>query len=132
MHEKSSVLIQKFTKTYEERLFRLLDEVGWEDYSSKNGRGNFQKVLETSITYLILEDDALCGYIRCRTDNGFGIYVYDLLVAPDFRGKEYGRLLLEKIRTDFPNEDVYVMSDVDEYYTKLGYTKAGSIFEIPF
>jgi GNAT superfamily N-acetyltransferase len=56
------------------------------------------------------------------------VYIYDLLVDKLYRGKSYGKLLMEQVCKDNPNSTVYVMSDVDEYYAgKLGYKREGSI-----
>jgi len=70
----------------------------------------------------------VCGYIRCLEDNGFGVYVYDLLVRKSYRGRQLA--LMERVYQDFPGEPVYVMRDVDLYYEKLGYHREGSIFQI--
>ncbi len=51
-----------------------------------------------------------------------------LLVDADCRGKSYGRFLMEQACKDFPEQTVYVMSDVDPYYEKQGYQKEGTIF----
>jgi hypothetical protein len=45
-----------------------------------------------------------------------GVYIFDLLVKKSYRGQQ--------------NQPVYVMSDVDPYYEKLGYRREGSIFEV--
>ncbi|NCA77080.1 MAG: hypothetical protein EOM90_12175 [Alphaproteobacteria bacterium] len=37
----------------------------------------------------------------------------------------------ECIYEDYPNQVVYVMSDVDGYYEKIDYKRIGSIFEVP-
>jgi hypothetical protein len=37
---------------------------------------------------------------------------------------------MECIVKDHPERTVYVMSDVDPYYQKLGYPREGSVFEI--
>jgi hypothetical protein len=37
---------------------------------------------------------------------------------------------MECIYEDYPEQIVYVMSDVDKYYDKLGYRCEGSIFEV--
>jgi predicted N-acetyltransferase YhbS len=57
-------------------------------------------------------------------------YVYDLLVRKSYRGNQIGKNLMERMCQGFPNQPVYVMSDVDPYYEKLGYRKEGSIFEV--
>jgi len=49
---------------------------------------------------------------------------------PAYRGKEIGRKLMECIYKDYPNQVVYVMSDVDGYYEKVDYKRIGSIFEV--
>jgi hypothetical protein len=72
----------------------------------------------------------VCGYVRCREDDGFGVYIYDLLVRKTHRGKQIGKTLMEWVFKDFPNQTIYVMSDVDPYYEKLGYRREGSIFKI--
>lgn len=72
----------------------------------------------------------LCAYSRSINDFGFYIYVCDLLVKPKYRGKNIGKKLMECILNDFPNQLVYVMSDVDQYYMSLGYKREGTIFEV--
>ena len=76
------------------------------------------------------EGDRLCGYSRSINDCNFYVYVCDLLVMPLHRGRKIGRKLMECIYNDYPNHIVYVMSDVDEYYKKLGYKREGSVYEV--
>lgn len=37
---------------------------------------------------------------------------------------------MEWVCKNFPDQPVYVMSDVDQCYEKLGYRREGSIFEV--
>jgi predicted N-acetyltransferase YhbS len=53
-----------------------------------------------------------------------------LLVRKTHRGKQIGKALMERVLKDFLNQAIYVMSDVDPYYEKLGYRREGSIFEV--
>ena len=122
--------IKKYTETDYPALLKLLTEQGedWKEYWGAS-REKYEKALSFSTVYLLCEDNGeLSGYIRCRDDDGFGVYIYDLLVKPSCRGAGLGRLLMEKVCEDNPDSTVYVMSDVDPYYNKLGYKKAGSIF----
>jgi ribosomal protein S18 acetylase RimI-like enzyme len=123
--------IKKYTKDDESLLFDLLVDEGdeWSVYHGAQGRDHYIKALESSIVYFAKDETGICGYIRCREDNGFGVYVYDLLVRRTHRGREIGRLLIERLSKDFPEQPTYVMSDVDPYYEKLGYQKIGTIFE---
>lgn len=125
-----AITLRRYTPDDERRLFSLIEQEGdeWKDYWGESGREKYKRALSTSITYLILENEKLCGYARCRDDDGYGVYIYDLLVDSAFRGREYGRMLMEQVCKDFPGEPVYVMSDVNPYYEKLGYAIEGSIF----
>lgn len=88
--------------------------------------GGYMEIKE----YSKADETLVCGYARCREDDGFGVYVYDLLVRKAYRGREIGKSLMERVCQDFPDQPVYVMSDVDSYYEKLGYRREGSIFEV--
>jgi len=125
-------IIKKYTSADTDALFAMLQAEGdeWLSYWYGSNRPRYQRVVENSITYLIYEDEALCGYARCRDDDGYGIYLLDLLVDKNHRGKNYGRMLMQQICLDHPGDDVYVTSDVDEYYEKQGCVKIGSVLEI--
>ncbi len=122
--------IKEYNKVDETLLFDMLMAEGdeWSDYYSSEGSKRYIMALASSIVYVAYDNNILCGYVRCRGDNGFGVYIYDLLVEKSYRGNQIGRSLMERVCQDHSNQTVYVMSDVDAYYEKLGYKKAGSIF----
>jgi len=124
--------IKKYSKDYESLLFDLLVDEGeeWSAYHGPAGRAKYIRTLESSITYIACDGNLVCGYARCREDDGFGVYVFDLLVRKTYRGKQIGKSLMERVCQDFPNQPVYVMSDIDPYYEKLGYRRVDSVFEV--
>lgn len=124
------MIIKKYTQADEKALFALIEQEGveWAEYYDTK-KEQYQKALAHSITYVLYEEE-LCGYCRCRNDDGFGIYIYDLLVDKNYRGKSYGRALMQQIKRDYPQMAVYVMSDVNSYYEKLGYAEVGTIFAV--
>ena len=125
--------IRKYTSADSDILFDLIKREGdeWRDYWCETGRAKYQKAIDNSIVYLVFESDILCGYLRCHDDYGFGIYVQDLLVDKAYRGKDYGRLLMERVYRDYPDDVVYVMGDVPVYYEdKLGYKIEGKIYVV--
>ena len=132
MEYKTSELpmLKKYTPEYEADLFVLIEREGeeWKDYWHDTGKDKYKKALASSAVYLVFEAENLCGYVRCRDDDGFGVYIYDLLVDQKYRGKNYGRLLMERVCHDYPNDIVYVMGDVYPYYEKLGYEEEGKIY----
>lgn len=128
---KPSWCIRPYKAADSVALFVMMEkEADWDDYCLGDGREKYQLALQTSLTYVLLENDTLCGYVRCREDAGFGIYVYDLLVDINSRGKNYGRYLMERVSEDFPEQTIYILSDVDPYYEKQGYQKEGSVFSM--
>ena len=124
--------IKKYNATSDYKGLTALIELegeAWEDYIKKR-RTTYQKSLEESITYVAYCDGVLCGYLRSINDTDMYIWIVDLLVHKKYRGNEIGKKLMERIATDFPDHKIFVLSDVDEYYKKLGYIKEGSIFTI--
>jgi ribosomal protein S18 acetylase RimI-like enzyme len=124
--------IRKYNKIIDEdKIMKMIEnEEGW-DYANEILSERYKVALETSITYVAYEEDILCGYSRSLNDLNEYIYVCDLLVMPAYRGKEIGRKLMECIYKYYPDQVVYVMSDVDGYYEKVDYKRIGSIFEVP-
>jgi ribosomal protein S18 acetylase RimI-like enzyme len=126
------MMIRKYISNDEAALFRLMEDEGieWQDYYGDSGRRPYGEALRNDLVYVAMDESRLCGYIRCKEDNGFGIYVYDLLVGKPFRGREVGKQLIQQIEKDHPLQAIYVMSDADPYYRKLGYERIGSIFQV--
>lgn len=111
-----------------ERLLEIINSEGeeWKDYFDPK----YQLILEKSITYVATANNVVCGYSRSIDDFGLYIWVVDLLVDKNYRGNAIGRKLMKILLTEYPNQYVYVMSDVDEYYKKMGYEKDGTIFKV--
>jgi ribosomal protein S18 acetylase RimI-like enzyme len=124
--------IRKYTKEDEEPLMRLIEAEGqeWECYSAVEFAEKYKRLLESSTTYVAYENGIICGYSRSIIDGDFYIYICDLLVTKRFRGHNIGRKLMECVCMDYPEHTVLVLSDIDEYYSKQGYRRVGSIFEI--
>ena len=124
-----NIEIKKYNPKEEyEKVLEVIELEGeeWKDYL----KPQYQESLARSITYVAYVDDNLCGYSRSMNDYGFYIWVLDLLVAKKYRGNSIGKKLLECVSADYPEQETFVMSDVDEYYEKLGYKKEGTIFKV--
>ena len=89
----------------------------------------FRDALLNSESYICQSNGVICGYIRALIDS-FGVYVSELYVAPQHRNNGYGRALLKKIKDSQPGGAVYVLSDEDAYYEKLGCKRIGSVFQL--
>lgn len=124
--------IRRYVPRDEPALMSMLEAQGeeWACYWAAHQAEKYKRNLNASITYVATDGADLCGYSRSIQDGDFYIYVCDLLVTPCRRGMGIGRALMECICRDFPDFTVYVMSDVDGYYDKLGYRREGSVFEV--
>ena len=101
----------------------------WTDAWGEQSRPLYTEALTTSTaTFVATSDDIICGFVRCI--GNMTIYVDDLLIDKEYRGRGIGRQLMESVCREFPDKEVYVLSDVDEYYTKLGYENAGTVFKV--
>lgn len=102
----------------------------WSCYSSDENQKRYVKALDTSIVFVAEENGKIIGYSRSLFDEGYHVFVTDLLVHKDHRGSEIGRQLMEVLIDEYPDYEVYVMSDVDPYYEKLGYKNEGTLFRV--
>jgi len=121
--------IRPYREEDEPALFALLETEGeeWACYYVPSMRARYRKALLASLTYVADEGGMLCGYVRAIDDHGLYVYVCDLLVDKRFRGRQIGSRLMERICED-STQPVYVMSDADGYYQRLGYRREGSVF----
>ena len=111
-----------------ERLLEIIEAEGeeWKDYLQPN----YRKALEQSTTYVASFDGQLCGYSRTISDHGLCVWIMDLLVDQKYRGHSVGKRLMECLFADFPDQEIFVLSDADGYYQKLGYKNEGTIFKV--
>jgi len=125
------VTVKKYTPDYEAQLFSLIESEGadWEYYQEPH-KANYIEALQKSETYIVLENNNLVGY--ARTLNDFVVWVVDLLVHKNCRGKNYGKFLMEHVCVQHPTKDVYVLggNDVLPYYEKLLYKPDGVVYKI--
>lgn len=122
-----NIEIRKYDSSCDyEALMTLIKSEGdeWKAYQSPI----FREVLKNSITYVALVENELAGFSRSLSDFGIYFWVIDLLVHENLRGHKIGKMLIDYICINFPTKDVYIMSDADPYYEKLGYDKEGSIY----
>ncbi|MBM7839841.1 GNAT superfamily N-acetyltransferase [Alkalihalobacillus xiaoxiensis] len=79
-------------------------------------RREYRDSLKHFITYVAYDGNKLYGFSRSILDGAFHVHVCDLLVHKNERGKGLEKRL--------PYHTVLVMSDVDDYYQKVGYEKS--------
>ncbi|MGD9096319.1 MAG: GNAT family N-acetyltransferase [Chromatiales bacterium] len=122
--------IHCYDKRHESELIALLSaDPDWNLFTCEGNLDVFRHALLNSDTLICTCHGSICGYLRALVD-GFGIYVSELYVAPGYRDSGNARELLRKIKQQHPNQDVYILSDEDRYYEKLGCMRVGSVFRL--
>lgn len=123
--------IARYKREHESAVLTAIKEdPNWDIYTNDGAIGQYRKRLRESITYVCYEGDIFSGYLRAFSDGGIAIYISELFVVPEMRNRKIGRTLISKLKSDFGNLTVYVLSDEDIYYENLSYKKVGSVFEI--
>lgn len=121
-------IILRYDKAHESALLTVLKaEPDWHAFTNDDAIDAFKRALLTSETYIVEDQGDVHGYLRALVD-AFGVYVSELYVAPDHRSRGYGRALLDTVKRAHPDQAVYVLSDEDRYYEKLGSKRVGSVF----
>ncbi len=122
------LLIRKYQPAHDyDQLIAVIRNEGseWEEYLQPK----YAEALASSVSYVAEASGNLCGYVRAIRDADLYIWVIDLLVHPAYRGHSIGKKLMDSIAQAHPSMDIYVLSDVDGYYQKLGFKKEGSVIK---
>ena len=123
--------IYRYNREHENDLLSAIrEDPNWDMFTNDAAAEKYRNRLLESITYVSYEGKIFSGYLRALLDDGFAIYISELFVVPEMRNRKIGRTLISRLKSDFSNLTVYALSDEDIYYEKLGYKKAGSVFEI--
>lgn len=123
--------IYRYNREHENDLLSAIrEDPNWDMFTNDAAAEKYRNRLLESITYVAYEGKIFSGYLRALLDDGFAIYISELFVVPEMRSRKIGRTLISRLKSDFGNLTVYALSDEDIYYEKLGYNKAGSVFEI--
>ncbi|MET0082047.1 MAG: GNAT family N-acetyltransferase [Sedimenticola sp.] len=123
--------ITRYKREHEVAVLAAIEEdPDWEIFTNDVAIDKYRKRLLESITYVCYQGETFSGYLRALLDDGFALYISELFVVPEMRNRKIGRSLISKLKNDYNDLTVYALSDEDAYYEKLGYKKAGSVFEI--
>ena len=121
--------VLRYAIEHEDGLLELLKgEPDWDDCTAPDFIETFRQSLPDSGMFVCTDGREYCGYLRAITD-GLGLYISELYVTPPWRTRG-GRRFLEVFKQHNIDRAVYVLSDEDAHYEKLGHRKIGSIFEI--
>ena len=122
--------IEEYSLKHETELLSLLaKEPDWHSFVREEAINQFKESLLSGGTFGCLHNASVCGYVRVLVDP-FGVYVSELYVTPNERNNGYGKALLDRVKSEYSNIPVYVLSDEDRYYEKHGFKPVGSVFQL--
>ena len=105
------------------RLFNFLHNTAY--WSKGIPRETFEISLENSRTYSALKDDEMIGFARVVTDRSTFLYLADVYVEPEHRGKGYSKILMRAIMGDPAHKDIrtwiLLTSDAQGLYEQFGW-----------
>lgn len=113
----------------EERDFSKIIQANKKEYSNtfqEELMEDYKQALKASVTYIAYANENYCGYIRCITDGVYTTYCCEILVETEFRRIGVGKLLLEKVKEEYPKTCIDVLSDHDEFYLSNKFIMLGS------
>jgi ribosomal protein S18 acetylase RimI-like enzyme len=102
----------------------------WQMFTNDKAIDTYKRRLSESTTYVCYAGETFAGYVRALLDDDLAIYISELFVVPAWRNRAIGRRLIGRVRADFDHLVVYVLSDEDLFYRRLGFKRIGSVFEV--
>ncbi len=108
----------------------LLDLYHEESWSKNRTIDDVKKMLETSWIIAIKDqqNDKLFAFARLLTDYVYRAFIYDVIVAKDYRSLGFGKLIINRILTheDLKNVERIELNCIDSnitFYNKFGFDK---------
>ena len=100
-----------------------------EFWCSQRTQPDVEKMLDHSdiIIGVVDSQDNLVGFVRVLTDYVYKATIYDLIVHPDWRGKQLGMQLMEAVLAHpklkhVDHFDLHCLPDMYPFYEKWGFT----------
>ena len=107
----------------------LYESVGWGSYD----KDITQRALDnTFYSVSVYEEDRIIGFGRIIGDTICFLYIQDIMVMPEYQGKQIGTMIMNKllekvnsVRKENPSVRVYLgaSKDKESFYEKFGFIK---------
>lgn len=122
----TGVQIRCFTADDFPAIQRLSDKEGWPTPSRRSDEA-LSAWQHSWPALIIAADEEIVGFVRGLTDGEVTMYIAELLIAEQQRGKGYGRLLLEACHLLYPHTrlDLTSTEEAVTFYKRLGFHDVG-------
>lgn len=116
------VVIKEVSELDYSDIFSLYKEEGWTNFSFET----ICDIYSASIGMVVQVDQKIVGVIRAITDTKLTLFICELIVDKNYRRQGYGRKLIEEVHSLYPNTQVELISDANNFYESLGFRTVGS------
>lgn len=105
-----------------DQINELNEQEGWGNLVAD--KENYLKALENSITIVAVDNnDNVLGYIRALTDGYVTLFICELLIIKQKRGKGIGKLLINDLHIKYPHTriDLLATKQSSTFYEKQNF-----------
>jgi predicted GNAT family acetyltransferase len=74
---------------------------GWTQLVERN-EATFEAWKNSNVAYIVMKDESVAGYIRGLTDGNVTVYICEMLISKNLRGKGAGGKLLKFVHSQYP------------------------------
>ncbi|WP_082235024.1 GNAT family N-acetyltransferase [Halobacillus massiliensis] len=116
-----NMVIRSFKERDIDAILKLNEKEGWDRLTNKEDTFHALNNSEPALVACIDED--IVGYLRGITDGIVTLYISEILVRQEERGKGISRALMEEAHRCFPSTRVEVLAnaDTEQYYKSQGF-----------
>lgn len=90
---------------FKEEHFTAIQELnkkeGWTQLVERN-EATFEAWKNSNVAYIVMKDESVAGYIRGLTDGNVTVYICEMLISKNLRGKGAGGKLLKFVHSQYP------------------------------
>ncbi len=119
-------LVSRLTDKQTDQLLALYRNEFW---CNQRTRPDVVKMLTHSNVVIgaVDSEGVLVGFARVLTDFVYKATIYDVIIHPDWRGRQLGRLLMDAIIShpelkDVQHLDLFCLPEMHEFYERWGFT----------
>jgi predicted GNAT family N-acyltransferase len=117
-------------KLSEEQVMNLLEIYKEESWTKNRKIGDVKRMLQKSWIIAIIDSSngKIIAFARVLSDFVYRAFIYDVIVAKEYRGLKFGKLIVNSIlnHSDFKNVERIELNCIDKnvlFYKKLGFEK---------
>ncbi|WP_029330076.1 GNAT family N-acetyltransferase [Exiguobacterium oxidotolerans] len=114
--------IRPYTEQDFEAIQRLNAAEGWSNLVARSDETK-RAFAASNVTYVVVIDGTVSGYIRGMTDTAITLYICELLIADSARGRGLGQALLGHAHAKYPATRLEILASASShsFYEQLGY-----------